>query len=354
MREWWHNVWSARPSWKPAVRVLLRRRGDMKLAITTLTFLLTALPAAAGQWWAFDERRYYDALIAGVREPHLSAFLAAGTKMEFQVKDDDPRLAADIDVGGELPIVGWEQQDSVGGRMPKKKLGVGLWIPIDFHMIQDLRDRSVPIVNNDYRYGLMLKAQYGLTPTQWLSGRLHIGHESTHLGDEFSIVGERAFHRTFERINVSWEYLDAGLLYERAAGETFYAIRGGVTANLRGSYYSTDVDSITVSARGPVIPSHNRKDCYVGAEVTWIEAIGTWDVYASAEARWRSVYDYHRPTRDTPEDRQASINLIVGTKISGSNKASPFVRVYRGVNPHGQFRNQRNYTEVGIGVRLVR
>ena len=30
------------------------------------------------------------------------------------------------------------------------------------------------------------------------------------------------------------------------------------------------------------------------------------------------------------------------------------LRVYHCVNPHGQFRNQKNFTELGIGVRLVR
>ena len=124
-----------------------------------------------------------------------------------------------------------------------------MWIPIDFHMIQDLKDRSVPIVNNDYRYGVMFKAQYALAATRWLSARLHVGHESTHLGDDYSIVGERKFPTTFERINVSWEYADLGLLYERVDGETFSSLRAGVTANLRGSYYDTGPDSITVSAK---------------------------------------------------------------------------------------------------------
>ena len=59
------------------------------------------------------------------------------------------------------------------------------------------------------------------------------------------------------------------------------------------------------------------------------------------------------------EERQASVNLIVGIKKNGTGKggvgrASPFVRFYRGVNPHGQFRNQKDFTELGIGVRLVR
>jgi hypothetical protein len=199
----------------------------------------------------------------------------------------------------------------------------------------------------------MLKAEYGLAQNRWLSARLHVGHESTHLGDEFSIVGEREpqFRATFERINVSWEYADLGLLYERFDGRVFSSVRAGVTANLRGTYYATDPDSITTSRRGPVIPSHNRRDCYLGAEVV---LPGAWNVYASTELRWRSVYDYHRPSRNTPEKRQLSTNFIIGTKVVGSNKASPFFRFYRGVNPHGQFRNQKNYREVGLGVRLVR
>lgn len=322
--------------------------------IALLMLVLVALPAAGGQWWSFEDRRYYDALIAGVREPHLSALLASGTPIEFERSDDDPRIVGDIDVGVEMPIVGWEQKDTLSGRLPQHAFGTGLWIPIDFHVIQDLHDPSQPIVDTDYRFGLMLKAQYGLAPTQWLSARVHLGHESTHIGDEFSIAGKRKFHDTFERIDVSWEYVDAGLLYERIDGKTLSSIRGGVTANLRGSYYATDPDSVTESARGPVIPSHNRKDPYLGAEVRREEVLGRWDIYGSAELRYRSVYDYHRPSRDTPEERELSINVIAGMKINGANKASPFVRFYRGVNPHGQFRNQKHYREIGIGVRLVR
>lgn len=80
--------------------------------------------------------------------------------------------------------------------------------------------------------------------------------------------------------------------------------------------------------------------------------------YASAELRWRSIYDYHKPSPDTHENRQASTNLIVGLRklgdAKGVGRASPFVRYYYGINPHGQFRNQKNYTEFGFGVRLIR
>lgn len=325
------------------------------LYFAMIALMFAARTDAATRWWWFDDRRYYEPLIAGVREPHLSAlFLAAGEPIEFQVSNDDPRMIWDIDVGGELPIVGWEQKDSLRGRVPKGAFAVGLWIPIDFHMIEDLSDASGPIVNNDYRFGGMLKAQYGLASNRWLAARLHFGHESTHLGDEFSIVGQRQFPATFERINVSWEYLDLGILYEAFDDARAYSIRGGVTANVKDSYYATDPGSITESPRGPVTPSTNRIDPYVGVDLRWEEIIGAWDIYASSELRWRTIYDYHKPSPDMREDRQASVNIILGSKINGENKASPFVRFYHGVNPHGQFRNQKDYTELGIGIRLVR
>jgi hypothetical protein len=324
------------------------------LALVCMLLWPLPLMAQAQRWW-FEDHRYYEPLIAGVREAHLSAlFLAMGEPIEFQVSDDDPRMIWDIDVGGELPIFGWESAASEGGRVDQHELGIGLWIPIDFHMVEDLSDRSGPIVNNDYRFGGMVKVQYGIAPSQWLAGRLHFGHESTHLGDEFSIMGQREFPATFERINVSWEYLDLGVLYERIDGERFSSVRGGVTVNVKDSYYSTDADSITESPRGPVTPSTNRLDPYIGSDITWNERFGGWDLYVSGEMRWRTIYDYHKRRPNASEDRQVSVNFIVGTKVNGENKASPFLRFYSGVNPHGQFRNQKDYSEIGLGIRLVR
>jgi hypothetical protein len=329
----------------------------MKKILLVLLLLILCASAAEAGWWSFEDRRYYESLIAGVREPHLSALaLAQGKRIEFQVSSKDPRMIWDIDAGGELPIVGYESAPSQHGRVAKHAHGIGLWIPIDFHMIEDLTDRSGPVVNNDYRFGGMFKAQYGLTHTSWVAARLHVGHESTHLGDEFSIVGERQFRTTFERINVSWEYADLGFLYERSGGPRMTSVRAGVTYNLRGSYYATDPDSITFSPRGRVTPSKNRYDPYAGFDRRWQGALfqGNWDVYASGELRWRSIFDYHKTVLGSSEARQGSINLIAGVKVNGDNKASPFLRYYRGVNPHGQFRNQKSYTEYGLGVRLVR
>jgi Protein of unknown function (DUF1207) len=332
----------------------------MKLTVACLLALLPSLASAQPQWWSFESHPYYDPLIAGVREPHVSALIPAFfTRMPMMVSADSPRMGWDIDLGTELPIFGRESAASAG-QVGEGEWGWGVWIPIDFHMIEDFRDESAPIVNTDYRFGAMFKFRRGLPNQRWIAARIHVGHESTHLGDEFSINAAPA---TFERINVSWEYLDVGALYEWQVGQRGWTARGGVTTTLPfgKSYYQTGPGSVTSSSIGPVTESKNWFDPYAGLEFKREGLLfnETFDFYASGELRWRSVYDYHKSDPDQSEERQASVNLIAGIKKTGAGRgiggrASPFVRLYRGVNPHGQFRNQKDFTEIGIGVRLVR
>ena len=222
-------------------------------------------------------------------------------------------------------------------------------------MIEDFVDDSAPIINTDYRFGGMLKIQRGFSKQRWLGLRLFFGHESTHLGDEFSLAGEQAFPDSFERIDVSWEFVDFGILFE-AIADPIWSVQAGFTHIIGTSYYNVDASSATKSAAGTVTPSTNQMDPYIGFDLEreFRNKVGA---YMSVEGRWRSVYDYHKPNPESAEKRQLSVNLVIGVRKSGSGdaigRASPFVRVYYGVNPHGQFRNQNDYTEFGIGLRLV-
>lgn len=319
----------------------------------------------AAEWWSFENRAYYDPLIAGVRDAQISALVPARfDRMAMMVNPGTPRHGWDIDLGAELPIVGRESSASAG-QIGEGEWGIGLWIPIDFHMIEDFRDQSAPIINTDYRFSGVLKVRRGFSRERALAVRLQYGHESTHLGDEFSIDAQRTFPRTFERINVSWQYLDLGALYTWQAGQTgnqVWNVRGGVTTTMpfRRSYYDTSPGSVTESRIGPVTASKNWWDPYFGLELNREKQFfrKKWGYYASTELRWRSIYDYHKRNAAQSEDRQTSINVVAGIRKSGTGngigRASPFVRYYHGVNPHGQFRNQKNYSEMGIGLRLVR
>ena len=311
--------------------------------------------------WLFESRPVFEPLRAGVRDVNMSAAIGWADRVEFLVTPDERRFVWDIDVGAEMPIVGWESQSMAAGELVAGAHAVGLWFPISFHMIEDLAgDESNPIINNDYRFGLMGKAAYGLTDSRSVGLRLHVGHESTHLGDEFSIAGQRAFPQSFERINVSWEYLDVtGQLRQILSNDHWYSIRLGVTSTLplRDTYYSTGQGSLTESPRGEVTPSRNWFDPHVGVEYEAEGLLGqVGSVYASTEIRWRSIYDYHKPVTGAAEDRQMSINFVIGARKSGYSQLgrfSPFVRFYQGVNPHGQFRNQRDFSFVGFGIRLT-
>src|SRR5687767_3659957 len=230
--------------------------------------LVLTSQTAEAQWWSFENRSYYDPLIAGVREPHLSAlFPATATRMSFMVDKRNPRIVWDIDVGAEIPIFGRESALTAND-LGVGEWGVGLWIPIDFHMIEDFIDESGPIINTDYRFGAMVKFRRGVAENRWIAARLHFGHESTHLGDEFSIRGQEAFPDDFERINVSWEYLDLGGMYQWHAGQQIWNARVGVTSTFPfgDSYYQTGPGTITVSAQGPVTESTNWWDPYLGVE----------------------------------------------------------------------------------------
>lgn len=336
------------------------------MRVVAVCLLALFAQTAHARWWFFSRNpQYYDPLIAGIRDAQVSAlFPAFYDRMPMMVSRDGTRFGWDIDLGAELPIFGRDPVDStfMNGRPPAGRWSWGFWIPVDFHMIEDFRDTSAPIVNTDYRFSGMVKVIRGLPNDRWISGRVQYGHESTHLGDEFSLHAEHAFPTTFERINVSWQYLDIGAAYDWPIRGSRWSVRGGVTSTFpfRQSYYSVDLNSITISRIGPVTPSKNWYDPYAGAEVRRDHALfrQTWDVYASAELRWRSVYDYHKASANQSEERQPSVNLIAGIVKNGAanmiGRPSPFVRFYHGVNPHGQFRNQKNYTEAGIGIRLVR
>jgi hypothetical protein len=341
--------------------IMIRRRA----ALLAAAALVAAAPCDA-QLWTFVARDYFDPLTAGVREPHVSALgFARADRFAYQVEPDEPRQVWDIDLGAEIPLFGWETARALNERVGDGEFGIGFWIPIDFHMIEDFVDASNPIVNTDYRFGGMVKAQYGVSPTQWLSLRAFAGHESTHLGDEYSLAAARVHPTTFERINVSWEFLDLAVRYDDRSSNALWHVALGATSTLpfEDSYYSVDENSATESPVGPVIESHNWIDPYVSGEVHLEQfstmsagILGRWGGYLAAEVRRRSIYDYHRANRDVGEERQLSFNVIAGIQPAGGRleRASPFVRVYRGVNPHGQFRNQSSFTLWGIGLRLRR
>ena len=163
----------------------------------------------------FRKLPFYDPLRAEHHAARSKLLIPAWSKEFPHSENPGRRFAWQVHLGDEFPIVAFSTS-SVDDRMEPGKWGVGVWAPVSFHMIEDFKDDSNPIVDTDYRFGAMLKFQYGLREKLRLGVRyVPWAHESTHLGDEYVIIAQRpTLEPPFERVNVSYEYQEYGVSFE--------------------------------------------------------------------------------------------------------------------------------------------
>lgn len=302
-----------------------------------------------GEWWALADRIYYEPLLAEGRAARIFVLVPAWSKAFPHSAEPGNRFAWQITLGRELPIVGWQAERIGLQRFSKGKWGIGLWAPVSFHMIEDFKDESNPIVDTDYRFGAMVKFQAGITDSSWLALRfVPLAHESTHLGDEYTIVASA--RRGFERVNVSYEYREYGVSYERAFDRrSALTIRhGGISLiDDKKGYYA---DRLLGAAIPTLTPSAKNFEPSFGVEYR-LPSGGSRQFIASVDVRNRLQYSFHRSAGEA-EHRRLTWTMALGrTGIQGDRR---FLRSYfgyfnRGVNPYGQLREQYPYWSAGIG-----
>lgn len=297
--------------------------------------------------WTFRDLPYYEALKADPRAARMTLIVPAWSKEFPHSFEPGNRFVWQITLGRELPIVGLRSQRD-DGRVGDKEWGVGLWIPVSFHMIEDHKDESAPIVDTDYRFGFMTKLQFGLTEDFWLGIRLTPwAHESTHLGDEYVIIAQR--RSDFERTNPSFEYLEYGISLEKVFGESMLTVRnGGITLHGDDGYYS---DRLLGSTEPTLTPSQKNFEPSFGVEWRgWPK--GNRDVFVSLDARHKLVYQFHRAPGEE-ETKRWSYSFAFGRTVPEGTRDIPlkdyFGYVYWGVNPFGQLREQKDFWMAGVG-----
>jgi hypothetical protein len=341
-------------------RVQLNKRSHpifTRCAIIVVFILFTILPAFAQEGWALENRGYHDPLIAEPRAAQISiTAIAISDELPF-VQEPGKRIVWDISLGKEIPIFGYETGNAKSKPLGKGKWGIGFWLPVSFHMIEDFKDPSAPILNTDYRFGGVIKAQYGLTDKSRLGARIQFGHESTHIGDEFSLAARRT-KPDFERVNVSYEYWEYGVSFETDQGKDdrhhLKFRHGGIgLISPKKGFYSPE----SLEPGGRTIPrSASHFEPSFGFE--WYLRKGMvkgFGPFLSVDARHRIIYNYRKANDDEKEDRQTSFNILFGLRRVERGfleKGIPdlFFRYYHGVNPAGQFRSQRNYQLIGVGI----
>ncbi len=303
------------------------------------------------------DRPWYAPLIANPRDAQSEVVVWGNSKrFPYMPKAGNHRIW-DVSFGKELPIAVWETAAPGRAFVECGGWGFGLWAPLSFHMVDDLAEDSSPIINHDYRLAIAFKVAHGITPRDTVSAKIQFGHESTHLGDEFVIRAIDEYGEDFQRINVSYEYVEFGVNWDHLFGrngQRLISLRasGVRAASLGGGrgWYSTELMDGTV-----IQPSRMNFEPAFGAEYMPQGTHG-WRPFVSCEGRLRTVYDYARTLASQREARQWSSSVVVGLRNlagAGRGMSDLIVKGYYGVNPHGQFRSQPNYWMFGFGM-LVR
>jgi hypothetical protein len=329
--------------------------------------------AAQTSAWFLEQHGYFDPVLAEPPAAQTTVlFPAVADSFPFAV-NDRRGLAWDISIGSELPIVGFRSQGAMESPtgVPAHRFGFGVWFPISFHMIEDMgKDPSNPILNTDYRFSGLVKAQWGLADdTRWWSSahvgaKFQFGHESTHLGDEFTLGALRVHSASFQRVNVSYEYYDvAGALEPNIGQDGRYQLKfraGNIWLwKPADGWYSPEL----LQPYGQFIAASKRnREPYVQFEL-YRQPEGKLGVIASADIRDRTIYQYVAApdaTRTNMEEpTEWSSNFMIGLRqlrsgqgVLGKITPTYYLRAYHGVNPNGQFRSQSNYNEIGFGVHF--
>jgi hypothetical protein len=304
----------------------------------------------------FAERDWYTPLVAEARGAH-SELLITGQSAPFPyMSETGPLTVWDISFGKELPVAAWDKGAAGTSLLDCRGWGFGVWVPGSFHMIADASHDSTPILNHDYRLSVVFKVARGVTPRDLVSAKVQLGHESTHVGDEFAIRAINEYGDGFQRINVSYEYVEFGVNWDHVFGlnrQQMVSLRvsGVHTAAFGGDvgWYSTElIDGTTIQ------PSRMNFEPAIGVEYRPRGSRG-WRPFASYEGRQRTIYDYAKTSADQKEGRQFSSSLVVGLRqLAWSSRGMPdvIVKGYYGVNPNGQFRSQAGYWMWGIGLLL--
>ena len=178
-------------------------------------------------------------------------------------------------------------------------------------------------------------------------------HESTHLGDEYSIHGYQKFP-DFKRINItheSWE-----LAFVLNDPDTVQANLLSLKAGIQGLWSLSDgyyiVDSLEV--KGAEIPkSENNLEFFL--QLNWQRTSGfmcspKWKNVLSIEARNRTQFSY---VIDVPEKRTWNYNVYFGwlyNNAKGLRKPGVFFRYYNGIIPYGQLRNTGGFHFFGLSL----
>ncbi|MDF1575856.1 MAG: DUF1207 domain-containing protein [Bacteroidales bacterium] len=326
----------------------------MKIIPVCAILLILSFSALKGQdkeHFFFKDSYILKPFLSEIRSTAIKAELARLNTLDenYYVSDYTGRPFIEVHLGTELPVY------YLVNRQKDFKFSAGGFIG-NILLIDMFEEHTAPVINTDYFFGLKAAAiKYVDHPYIRNIGlkMVPVFHESTHLGDEFSIHGHHDLPG-FNRVNVSYEAWEIAAVINDpdTIQSNLLSAKLGFHRlwNPGKGYYSTD----SLETKGLMVPpSEKNYEYYV--QLNWQRTrgflcSGRWMNVLSVEANNRLQFSYDDAVR---EKRSWNINLYLGWKYLAGNSGHHlgfFFRYYAGIIPYGQFRNTPGYRYAGLSI----
>jgi len=299
----------------------------------------------------FRDSHILKPFLSEIRSTTIKAELAWINKLDenYYVTDFASRPFIEVHLGTELPIY------YLVNRQKDFKFSTSGFIG-NILLIDMFESNTAPVINTDYFFGLKTAAiKYIDHPFIRNVGfkLVPVFHESTHLGDEFSIHGYNDLPG-FRRVNVSYEAWEIAAVINDpdTIRSNLFSAKVGLNGlwNPHKGYYTTD-SLETKNQLAP--PAEKNYEYYIQLNLQRTKGFlcsDRWMSVLSVEANNRLKFSYDEAI---PERRNWNINLYLGWKYITENSGHHlgfFFRYYSGIIPNGQFRNTAGYRYAGLSI----
>ena len=323
-----------------------------------ITLILSFSALCAGQFTCFTPEHFGKPFVSDIRSSIIKfeeGFINDMSEF-YYMNDYQKRPFSEGHVGTDIPMISYRKKS---GDISFKSTYV---LTGAFNLIIDsLEPSNRMVINTDYWIGSELRSVL-YHPSLEKFKLKNIGlniiplyHESTHLGDEF-VIAALDHGSDFYRVNVSYE-------------SWVLALTLNDPDTLKGNIFSTKI-----GMQGVWFPEDGFYQYHLeetqGQELLmgeklfkyWIQfnwrrthglgASETFHQVNSIELRNRIKYGY---TAEDPEKRTWNINAYFGWEYQSDSdrKVGGYLRVYYGINPHGQFRNVDGFYFIGLSLVLM-
>jgi hypothetical protein len=316
-----------------------------------LALSISALKAQEAEYYFFKDSHILKPFLSEIRSTTNKLELAKLNKLDenYYVSDYASRPFMEVHLGTELPLYYLlnSQKDF--------KFSISGYIA-NILLIDMFEMNTAPVINTDYFFGLKAAAvKYMDNPYIRNIGLkvVPVFHESTHIGDEFSIHGYNDLPG-FRRVNVSYEAWEIAAVINDpdTIKSNLISAKVGFHGlwNTSKGYYTTD----SLETKGVLAPpSEKNYEYYLQLNLQRTRGFlcsDRWMNIVSIEANNRLKFSYDEAVKET---RSWNINLYLGWKYmsqkSGHNVGF-FFRYYAGIMPYGQFRNTGGYRYAGLSI----